>query len=268
MVCEHEIPLLVHADADDPDCAEVSVDGSVAGRPYRFVLDTGARSTHVVADEFTAGLADEGVRDSAGVFATRTDTAVTLPDVCVGATPPMTLSTAVLLPASQPGARNLLGMDFLRHYQCHFLFDRRLLLLAVSESAGATLALHTDDAFHPYVDAGWDRAGASCVWDSGAGITVVDRGFRQQNEGLFEPAGVSVGTDATGTQVRTPTYLMAPVRIGGELFASHRVAEVDLSVANRTLERPMDVLLGWTTLRQANWLFDFPARRWAVTTCP
>jgi hypothetical protein len=27
----------------------------------------------------------------------------------------------------------------------------------------------------------------------------------------------------------------------------------------------MDLILGYPTIRQADWLFDFPARRWAVT---
>jgi len=27
----------------------------------------------------------------------------------------------------------------------------------------------------------------------------------------------------------------------------------------------MDLILGYPTIRQADWLFDFPAARWAVT---
>jgi hypothetical protein len=27
----------------------------------------------------------------------------------------------------------------------------------------------------------------------------------------------------------------------------------------------MDLILGYNTLRQANWLFDFPRRRWAIS---
>ena len=38
------IPLIVEPDSDDPECAEVMVDGSIAGRPYRFVLDTDRKS--------------------------------------------------------------------------------------------------------------------------------------------------------------------------------------------------------------------------------
>jgi hypothetical protein len=30
-------------------------------------------------------------------------------------------------------------------------------------------------------------------------------------------------------------------------------------------EYPMDLILGYPTLRQADWLFDFPAKRWTLT---
>lgn len=82
---------------------------------------------------------------------------------------------------------------------------------------------------------------------------------------MFDEAGTSLGTDGNGVHVEMPTFLMAEVEIGGELFARHKVAVVDLSQANATLDRPMDLILGYTTLNQANWLFDFPAKRWSVT---
>jgi hypothetical protein len=39
-----------------------------------------------------------------------------------------------------------------------------------------------------------------------------------------------------------------------------------LSAANATLERPMDLILGYPTWSQADWLFDFPSRKWALTS--
>ena len=36
---------------------------------------------------------------------------------------------------------------------------------------------------------------------------------------------------------------------------------VDLSQVNSTLEFPMDLILGYPTIGQADWLFDFPAKR-------
>jgi hypothetical protein len=41
---------------------------------------------------------------------------------------------------------------------------------------------------------------------------------------------------------------------------------VDLAQVNATLEYPMDLILGDPTIRQADWLFDFPAGSWALTS--
>ena len=54
--------------------------------------------------------------------------------------------------------------------------------------------------------------------------------------------------------------------IGQRAFGSHKAVAVDLAGVNSTLEYPMDLILGYPTIRQADWLFDFPARRWAVTS--
>jgi hypothetical protein len=35
-----QVPLVIVPEPDDPGCATVMVDGTVAGRPYRFILDT------------------------------------------------------------------------------------------------------------------------------------------------------------------------------------------------------------------------------------
>jgi hypothetical protein len=74
----------------------------------------------------------------------------------------------------------------------------------------------------------------------------------------------SAGTDATGATVETPLVLLAGAVIGGRWFGRHKAAVVDLSGANSTLELPMDLILGYPALRQADWLFDFPASRWTV----
>ena len=75
---------------------------------------------------------------------------------------------------------------------------------------------------------------------------------------------MAAGTDATGATLETPVVLMAEAVIGGRSFGRHQAAVVDLSHANSTIELPMDLILGYPTLRQADWLLDFPAARWTV----
>jgi len=261
------LPLIIETDPDDPDCADVLVDGTVAGRPYRFVLDTGAARTKIVADDFISTLSPLAQHSSAGVFAASTSALVTVTDLVVG---PLTAPALKVerVEATRPGVRSLLGMDVLKGHCCHFRFDSSSLLLECSPAAAADRALQMDDAGHSFVDAVWPGVTGYACWDSGAGITIVDQAFLLRHADLFEEVGDSVGTDSSGAQAGARTFLMTGPRIGGALFARHKVAVVDLSRANASLDRPMDLVLGYTTLRQASWLLDFPARRWAITSGP
>lgn len=257
------IPLLLEHDDEDPDCALPLVEGTVSGRAYRFVLDTGAARTHIVGNDHTATLTQRSGAVSSGVFAAHELTSVTLQDVRIGPVHRATVEALLLNPGAGV-ARNLLGMDVLRDYRCEFRFTARQLVLSATGPTDGHQPLHLDVAAHPYVPARWGNAEASCVWDSGASMTVVDERFRLAHPDLFAPAGSSTGTDATGARVTSATYLMTPVRIGTHQFPAHRVAAVDLSTPNATVTRPMNLILGWTTLGQADWVFDFPAQRWAV----
>ncbi len=57
---------------------------------------------------------------------------------------------------------------------------------------------------------------------------------------------------------------MAGPVIGGVQFASSLVAVFDLGPMNERLQYLMEVVVGYPTYRQADWLFDVPASRWAA----
>ena len=64
-----ELKLIVVPDPDEPDGALHYVMGQIDGRPYRFLLDTGAGSSQVVSDDYTSTLAVVDMHHSSGVFA-------------------------------------------------------------------------------------------------------------------------------------------------------------------------------------------------------
>jgi len=125
--------------------------------------------------------------------------------------------------------------------------------------------LYLDATFHPYIDIQFGPSTAQAVWDTGASITVVDLHFVQQYPAYFRQVGESTGTDSSGSQQITPLYSMSEAVIGGYVFPPHKVAGVDMSQVNATLPVPMDLIVGYSTFSKANWLFDFPGRRWAIT---
>ena len=257
--------LVIQPDEEEPEAAEVLVDGSVGRRPYRFLLDTGAAKSAILSDDYTTTFAAIGQHTSSGVFAGGSEDEVIAPTIEVG--PIVRRDFPVTrLAENIPQRRNLIGMDLLKGYRCHFLFDENRVEIDGDDLPGASFYdLALDSRFHPYVPLRFGAVTASTVWDTGAGITVADRGFVARHPALFQPAGQSQGTDATGATVATPIFTMLGATVSDLELPPLRVAGVDLSGVNATIETPMDLILGYNLLRWANWLMDFPRGRWAIT---
>ena len=248
-----ELPLIVETDTDEPDFATVMVDATIAGRPYRLVLDTGTARTQLSADEYISSLHPQ----SEG-----TDPVVTVTDVVIGPLRRVELDVS----RTEAGRRNALGMDLLGHYQCHFRLNAGVVELEMSSGIEHGNDLVRGPGGHVYVDVRWPGVTGQACWDTGSGPTVVDRDFWLSHPGLFEQVGVTIGTDGNGDKVETPLLLMSGPFIGGREFSPHKVAAVDLSRVNAALDSPVDLILGYPTIRQADWLFDFPSGRWTLTS--
>jgi gag-polyprotein putative aspartyl protease len=259
--------VIIQPDAEDADAAEIFVDGAIGGRPYRFLLDTGAARSCVRYDEYTATFTSVGTDTSSGVFAGGSRDLVSAPSLTLGAIS-RTNFTLARAAQGETGRQNLIGMDLLKDLRCHFCFDERR--VEVDEGGDGVDGIAFEELFldqrgHPYVPVRLGDVIASAVWDTGSGMTVVDTNFIARTPGFFPAAGQSIGTDSTGAQQETPMYLMAAATIGGHTFPTQRVAAVNLSQVNATLERPMDLIVGYNLYSQAHWLFDFPRRRWRIT---
>lgn len=269
--------LIIKPDQEDIEAAEVLVDGTIGSNEYRFLLDTGAARTCVRFDDYTSTFESLGKNNSSGVFAKSSDDLITVPNIELGPISKKDL-TVVRLPEETQDVRNLIGMDFLKDFCCHFLFDQNQVLIdsdSVTEGNVTFQELFCDSKFHPYVDVEFGdvedgdfeapKLTARTVWDTGAGITIADLNFIKKYPGFFEEVGRSQGTDSTGFTMETSTFIMGPTLIGGKEFGPHKVAGVDLSAVNATIEVPMNLILGYSTLSKANWWFDFPGKKWAIT---
>lgn len=251
------IDLIIDDDDDEPEAATIYVDGTLDGRPHRFLLDTGAASTELTFHASTAGYRSIESGSSSGVIAAADFDRILVPSLTVGS-----LSwSALTLARSRPGGNprgSLLGMDLLGSLCCAFDFGAATMRVGPLDGA-EWRPLRMDLAGHPYLDVGLAVGTGSAVWDTGAALTIADTGFIARHQAEFTAAGTSIGTDATGASVQTPMFVQSGCRIGGIDFPPHRVAAVDLSAANATIEWPMDLILGYNLLRHARWTFDFPA---------
>lgn len=258
--------LIIKPDEDDTEAAEVYVNGTIGDKSYRFILDTGSARTSVQFDGYTSTFESIQKNNSSGAFAKSNDDLITVPYIELG---PIlkTNFTLARLPENSLDRRNLIGMDLLKDFCCHFFFDENKVLVdsSVDGKIYDTLQdLFLGKKFHPYIDIQFGKLKATSVWDTGAGITIVDMDFINKHPSYFQKIGQSVGTDSTGAKMETPMFTMRAIMIANNEFPPHKVAGVDLSQINSTTEAPMDLILGYSTLSKANWLFDFPQKKWVV----
>jgi hypothetical protein len=260
------VPLTIVRDPEESEAGEIMVDGYVGGHPYRFLLDTGAATSRVTSDAYTSTFPSIEASRSSGVFARRSEDLIMVPSIQVG--PISKASIALARVAGRaPNIANLIGMDVLKDFCLHFDFAGNRLGVDPSGDLGQGSSFHKlfmDGRFHPYVDVQCGMATAKAVWDSGASLTIADTSFVRQHPNFFREAGRSTGTDSTGSEMAAATFVISEATIGDAGFPTHKVAAVDLSEVNSTLEVPMDLILGYSTLRHANWLLDFPRKRWAI----
>lgn len=257
--------LIIKPDEEDSDAADIFVDGTVGGFPYRFILDTGAATSSITFDDYTSTFQCAEKRGTSGVFSASGQELIRVPVIELG---PICKRDVLLNRAenSHPVRANLIGMDLLKDFCCHFFFDEQRVVVQDEPDFGLPLQeLLLDKKLHPYVTLQFEEIKATAVWDTGAGITLADMNFIKKHPAFFQEVGHSQGTDSTGTRRETPLFIMASSLIGNEAFSPHKVVGVDLSHVNSRTDIPMDLILGYTTLRQANWLFDFPRRRWAIS---
>jgi hypothetical protein len=201
-----QVPLVIEPDPDDPDFANVSIDVTIAGRPYRLLLDTGAARTQLHLDEYTKTLPPLGQASSSAAFGSQAqEPVVTITDLTIG---PLRLET-LNVRRSEYGHSQVLGMDVLGQHRWDLRLAAGILDLDPSPGISMENELTLGPRGHIYVEASWPGVTARACLDTGAGATV-------------------------------------------------------LSQVNSTLDKPMDLILGYPTILLADWLFDFPARRWTV----
>lgn len=260
----HSFDLDIRYEDASKETAEVFVTGKIQGEDRQFLLDTGCSKSSLCFDEFSARFERAGAELSSGVFGRTGYDLISVGSVELG---PI-VKNDVVIRRAQAGQldRNLFGMDLLKGYRLIFYFERGRVEVDPHpfDENSAMQELMVSGGFIPYVNLTCGDTATRAVWDTGASITLADTSFIAKNAGLFNQIGRDVGTDSTGSQMETPIYRMDSVVIGGKEFPPAKVVGVDLSHVNASTDLSFDFILGFSTLRNADWLFDFPQRKWAI----
>src|SRR5262249_8412533 len=104
-----ELRLIIEPDEEEEGAASVYVDGKIDGKPYRFLLDTGAARSGVILDDFTSTYNSIGKKNSSGVFATADEDLIVVGQIEIG--PISKQNLTVTRSAQTPHPASLIGMD-------------------------------------------------------------------------------------------------------------------------------------------------------------
>ena len=260
-----KIKLHILPDEDDFESAEVHVFATVEGDEFEFLLDTGAGTSSIRNSEFTMHYPVMYVKKSAGVFAQHADDLIKIPSFKLG--PILQTGVEFYRIDGEVGMTNLIGMNIMKDYAFYFDFKNNTMEINPDSTRYAkdSHEIILDEKYHPYIPVKFKDEEVLAVWDTGASITVVDHGFIAQHAAHFKLVGESTGTDSTGESMQTPLYEMKGIGIDGHLFPTHHVAGVDLTLINSTVDTKMNLILGYSTLRHADWWFNFPGKKWRIT---
>lgn len=262
------MPLALLPEEGDPRMFLPFVTVEIDGVELQMLLDSGAGRSQVV-DRPGLATQTEPSAPGVGAFGT-TDRSVGRAVVsCRLAGIDAGYVAMTVVPGDLPAEFNLLGQDVLGQLRCLYrLADGELTLHPATPPVTHPIRLGGNR--HVHLEADWGDGGpvASAMFDTGASVTVVDERFARLHPELFTFHGTSTGLDATGASAEMQMATMRAPRILGEQLAEAVVAVTDLSAANRELDHPMDLILGWTLLSQADWYVDHDGRRAACLPRP
>lgn len=254
----NKISLILKFDDESQQSAEIYVDGSVHTDPYRFLLDTGCAMTTLTRNQLTKILPSVGKRESSGTFGRAVYDLVELTSISVGS---IFREKWVVSRAPDGGTdRHLFGMDIMRDYCFDFAFDNNEINIVQESDSRCKIAdqeLIMENNLIPYIPVEFEGKCGNAIWDSGASVTLVDLDFVRQHPNNFISIGNDIGTDSTNTQRVTPMFMMNGLIIAGRKFQSLKVAALNFSNSHPRVENSLKVCLGYSALRQANWLFVF-----------
>lgn len=257
-----KIDLIIKHDDELKDTAEVHVSAIVDGQTIDFVLDTGCSVTSLFYNDFSAPYEVIEQGQYSGAFGTSKKDKILVDHISLGS---VKKSNLKISRTPQGGNnRNLLGMDFLGENCFELFLSEEKLIIRDDTSVSCKNELVLDSGKIPFIDISFEGKVAKTVWDTGAGVTIVDKAFVEANKNLFEDGGTTSGTDSTGTTFETPIYFIKYMEIGGFKFPRHRVVPIDLAHLGPKTGRGMDFILGYSTLKLANWAVDFKNKKWDI----
>jgi hypothetical protein len=253
-VSKMRVPIECAPDPEVPGCGNVLVSVEVGGRAMRAVLDTGALRTLLI--DLPSSARPVGSGETSGAFGTDVVTEWEVREVRIGSlrAGPLTVDRI----DGGVGRHPVVGLDLLGTGPWQLDVASRTLVTGEPLLRGSAYTPSTHGRI--LTEMRWPIATATALWDTGAGITLIDRRFADAHPSLFEHAGSTRATDIVGAQGDLGLARISGYEIDGNPFAGHIVAIADLP----EIPDHIDAAIGFPTISQARWTVDVPSRQWRI----
>jgi hypothetical protein len=249
-----QVPVECVRDPVIPGCGNFLVDIDVDGMVIRAALDTGVPRTLLF--EVPSSARPTGVNQTSGAFGVGTVAEWEIREIRLGSlhAGPLTIHQI----DGGHGGHPVVGLDVLGVGSWQLDPGSGTLTTGLPIMSGSEFVSATNG--HLLTEMRWSNAVASALWDTGAGITLIDRHFARTHPRLFTPAGSTRATDITGAHGDLELALAQDFEIEGVSFAGHIVAITDLP----DVPEHIDAAIGFPTIVQARWTVDVPSNRWRI----
>jgi hypothetical protein len=157
-----------------------------------------------------------------------------------------------------------LGIDFFQNIKFSFLSRSRILSIN-DENLPLSDNFHLTDKKHIALDFLLKDESYTCIWDTGAELTVVSKNIREAHSECFEnPIEINNGSDSTGEKVEFILWDMKSFEIGNTTFNNQKVIEMDFTALRSFFPKTTEMILGFNSIVVADWTFDMEKKKYGA----
>lgn len=222
----------------------------------KMLLDTGATTSQITLNEKTNTFNVLSEDISHGAFGSKLQKKVEIPELIVGT------HRVENIPATLDDVHGIIGMDFLKGTCIHLDLANDEFTFGEHFTDGMDLFL--GEKGHIYMQCNLGDVVLWALFDTGASGTVVNQAFIDEHPEFFVKQGMDNAKDWTGAEQAAQLIRIRNMSIASNLFDEHEAGVLDLSNAKQYLEKPIDIILGATTMELAIWDFDFTNKKWKL----
>jgi len=250
---------------------DIHVDCVFDGKPYSCLLDTGGGDRIIVPDDSffrRYPVVGQGSFGSASGTQTPADIIRVL-NLSVGGN---SLGAADLTRQGARSCRTMSSPIFagqsVRYQNADYYFGQAgaALILNGPAPGGPFFPLSMRDAHrHMVISVAIGSDASYALFDTGAGMTIIDKDYVAAHPGNFSYADKTWAMDTSCRKLPARFYVAHNISIGGLVFHNFGVLALDLS-ATRAIadDGRVEMIVGYNIISRANWYFDLAHQRWTV----